>query len=65
MTEKNITLPLNLVNGILEYLGTKPYGEVYKLVQVIQHTAAPQLEEQTVQVVGGTDLEVKINSNQD
>ena len=38
----NLTTPL--VNGILQYLGTRPYGEVFQLVQAIQEQAAPQVK---------------------
>lgn len=41
--DTKITLTLNLVNGILNYLGTKPYAEVFALVQEIQSQALPQL----------------------
>ena len=44
----NLTVPL--VNGILQYLGTRPYGEVFQLVQAIQEQAAKPDE-----AVGGTD----------
>lgn len=43
MNEQNITLSLGLVNGVLNYLGTRPYGEVFQLVQAIQEQAIPQL----------------------
>lgn len=43
MNEQNITLSLGLVNGILNYLGTRPYGEVFQIVQAIQEQAIPQL----------------------
>lgn len=43
MNEQNITLTLGLVNGVLNYLGTRPYGEVFQLIQAIQEQAIPQL----------------------
>lgn len=52
MDEKNFSMPLNLINGILQYLGTKPYAEVYQLVQSIQEAAAPQLQEQKPEAEG-------------
>jgi hypothetical protein len=58
MNEQNITLSLNLVNGVLQYLGTRPYGEVFQLVQAIQEQAIPQIKVPEVaepEVVGGTD----------
>jgi hypothetical protein len=43
MNDQKIELNLSLVNGILQYLGTRPYGEVFQLVQAIQAQAAPQV----------------------
>ena len=43
MDDKKIELSLNLVNGILQYLGTRPYQEVFPLVQEIQAQAIPQV----------------------
>jgi hypothetical protein len=38
-----ITLTLGLVNAMLQYLGTRPYQEVFPLIQTIQEQAAPQV----------------------
>jgi hypothetical protein len=38
-----IELTLSLVNGILQYLGTRPYAEVFPIVQEIQAQAMPQV----------------------
>lgn len=38
-----INLTLGLVNAMLNYLGTRPYGEVFQLVQEIQTQALPQV----------------------
>jgi len=35
-----IKLPINLVNAILQYLGTRPYAEVFQLVDGIQKEGA-------------------------
>lgn len=43
MNEK-ITIDLALAQAILNYLGTKPYAEVFGLVQEIQNQAQPQLK---------------------
>jgi hypothetical protein len=37
-----IKLSTNLVNAILQYLGTKPYAEVFQLVEAIQKEAKNQ-----------------------
>ena len=46
MTPNNdtlITLTLGLVNGILGYLGSRPYAEVHQIIAAIQEAAAPQV----------------------
>ena len=43
-----ITLPTELVNAMLQYLGSRPYGEVFKLIAAVQAEAvqqAPQPED--------------------
>jgi len=34
-----LQLPVELVNQILGYLGSKPYQEVYQLIQAVQEAA--------------------------
>lgn len=43
MKDQKVTLPLGLVNAVLQYLGTRPYQEVFPLVQEIQAQVIPQL----------------------
>jgi hypothetical protein len=43
MDDKKIELSLNLVNAVLQYLGTRPYQEVFPLVAEIQAQAIPQV----------------------
>jgi hypothetical protein len=43
MNDTKIELTLGLINGILQYLGTRPYAEVFPLVQEIQSQAMPQV----------------------
>lgn len=38
-----ITLTLGLVNALLQYLGTRPYAEVFPLVQEVHAQAMPQV----------------------
>jgi hypothetical protein len=35
-------LPIETVNQVLGYLGTRPYQEVYSLIQAIQDAAKPK-----------------------
>ena len=41
---QNITLPIDLVNAILQYLGTRPYTEVFQVIEAIQKEAKKQNE---------------------
>lgn len=45
---QKIELTLGLINGLLNYLGTRPYGEVAAVIQAIQEQAAPQVQMQPV-----------------
>jgi hypothetical protein len=40
---EKITLSANLVNAILQYLGTRPYTDVFQLVEAIQKEAKEQV----------------------
>lgn len=45
---EKITLSTNLVNAVLQYLGTRPYADVFQLVEAIQKEAKQQqVENQT------------------
>ena len=37
-----IKLSTNLVNGILQYLGTKSYQEVFQIIEAVQKEVAAQ-----------------------
>lgn len=41
---KEVTLPIDLANAILQYLSSRPYGEVVQLIAGIQSEAAKQAE---------------------
>jgi hypothetical protein len=41
---EKITLSVNLVNAVLQYLGTQPYQNVYQLVEAMQKEAKQQAE---------------------
>lgn len=41
-----LKLPIEIVNQVLGYLGTRPYQEVYGLIQAIQEAAKPKEAEQ-------------------
>ena len=44
MNDQKIELTLGLVNATLQYLGTRPFSEVFMLVQEIQAQATPQVK---------------------
>jgi len=37
----HLQLPIEVANQVLGYLGTRPYQEVFQLVQAIQEAAKP------------------------
>ena len=43
----NITLTTSLVNQIMAYLGTRPYQEVYQLIDLIQKEAQANVQAQS------------------
>lgn len=40
---EEVKVSLQLINGILQYLGTKPYGEVFQIVNAIHGEVQPQI----------------------
>lgn len=44
MNDQKIELSLSLINGIMQYLGTRPYQEVFPLISAIQEQATPQIK---------------------
>lgn len=43
---ENVKVSLQLVNGILQYLGTRPYGEVFQIVNAIHAEVQQQIQNQ-------------------
>jgi len=41
----SINASTTLVNNIMAYLGTKPFQEVFQLIQEVQKEAAPQVQQ--------------------
>jgi len=44
---EKITLPLNLVNAIMGYLGKQPYDQVFQLIAEVQKEAQGQVQTST------------------
>ena len=44
MNDQDVSLKISLVNGILNYLGTRPYVEVFQIVQELQAQVVPQVQ---------------------
>lgn len=42
---EKLTLSVNLVNAVLAYFGTKPYQEVFQLIEALQKEAKEQKTE--------------------
>lgn len=43
MNDKKVEVTLGLVNAILQYLGTRPYQEVFPVIQELQAQVIPQV----------------------
>jgi hypothetical protein len=43
MNDQKIELSLALVNALMQYLGTRPYQDVFPLISAIQEQATPQM----------------------
>lgn len=41
--DTKVQVTLDLINGVLQYLGTRPYQEVFALVQEIHAQVIPQV----------------------
>lgn len=44
MQDQDVKLKLSLINGLLNYLGTRPYGEVAAVIQAVHEQVAPQVQ---------------------
>ena len=44
MQDHDVKLKLSLINGLLNYLGTRPYGEVFQLVGALHNEVQPQIQ---------------------
>lgn len=44
MQDQEVTLKLSLINGLLNYLGTRPYAEVANVIQAIGEQVSPQIQ---------------------
>lgn len=44
-----LPIPIETVNQVLGYLGTRPYQEVYSLIQAIQEAAKPPVVEKELE----------------
>jgi hypothetical protein len=51
----NLQLPIETVNQVLGYLGTRPYQEVYGLIQAIQDAAKPKIEPDVLPILDTPD----------
>ena len=49
MNDQKIELTLGLINGLLQYLGSRPYAEVEGLIGAIREQATPQVQVPEIQ----------------
>jgi hypothetical protein len=47
---EKITLSVNLVNQVLGYLGSRPYQEVFQIVEAVQKEAQNQPKDEPIEV---------------
>jgi len=57
--EKEIKLPMALLNDVMNYLGRRPYVETAKLIEAVQQIAGPQVEPQTQEAPAELEEEPK------
>ena len=43
MNDQKVEVSLSLMNGVLQYLGSKPFQEVFQLVNAIHGEVQPQI----------------------
>ena len=44
MNDQKVEVSLPLMNGVLQYLGSKPFQEVFQLVNAIHEQVQPQIK---------------------
>lgn len=44
MQDQKVEVTLNLVNGLMNYLGSRPYVEVADLIMAIREQVTPQIQ---------------------
>lgn len=44
MNDQKAELTLNLINGLMQYLGSRPYVEVADLILAIREQVTPQIQ---------------------
>jgi hypothetical protein len=44
MNDQKAELTLNLINGLLQYLGSRPYMEVADLILAVREQVTPQIQ---------------------
>lgn len=48
---EKVNLSANLVNAVLQYLGTQPYAQVFQLISALQKEAQEQVPKSEVEDV--------------
>lgn len=44
MQDQDVKLKLSLINGLLNYLGTRPFMEVADIIMAVREQAQPQIQ---------------------
>ena len=48
---EKVSLSLNLVNAVLQYLGTQPYQNVFQLIEALQKEAKDQSKQKATELL--------------
>lgn len=59
MNDQKIELTLNLVNGLMQYLGSRPFVEVADLIMAVREQATPQIKVPTPMAQPAEDTPVQ------
>lgn len=57
MQDQKVEVTLNLVNGLMNYLGSRPYVEVADLIMAIREQVTPQIQVPTPAVEQETPVQ--------
>ena len=57
MNDQKVQVTINLVNGLLGYLGSRPYVEVADLILAIREQVTPQVQVPQIEAEAATQVQ--------